>query len=171
MHLVVFRHATGTPQLANPAASSISRTNAGARFAEILTQAGISSSNGSSSLPGVLHCFTGNSEELQQVLGLGLCVGITGWVADDRPERGGAELAALLPHIPADRLMIETDAPYLVPRSIQPSKARPNRNEPALLPHVLTAVAAAMGQNEEEVAKRTTAVAKAFFRLPDSIAS
>jgi TatD DNase family protein len=67
--------------------------------------------------------------------------------------------------------MIETDAPYLVPRSIQPSKARPNRNEPALLPHVLTAVAAAMGQSEEEVAKRTTAVAKAFFRLPDSIAS
>jgi TatD DNase family protein len=145
-------------------------TCAGARFGEILSQAGIgSNSSGSSIIPGVLHCFTGNGEELQQVLGLGLCVGITGWVADDRPERGGAELAALLPQIPADRLMIETDAPYLAPRSIQPSKARPNRNEPALLPHVLTAVAVALGQSEEEVAKRTTAVAKAFFGLPDSI--
>uniref|UniRef100_A0A383W6X6 TatD related DNase n=1 Tax=Tetradesmus obliquus TaxID=3088 RepID=A0A383W6X6_TETOB len=146
--------------------------DAGACFAEILSQAGIGSrSSSSSSTPGVLHCFTGNGEELQQVLGLGLCVGITGWVADDRPERGGAELAALLSKIPADRLMIETDAPYLVPRSIQPSKARPNRNEPALLPHVLTAVAAALGQGEEEVAVRTTAVAKAFFRMPDSIGS
>lgn len=58
-------------------------------------------------------------------------------ICDERPERGGAELASLLPSIPKDRLMIETDAPYLVPRTIKPNKARPGRNEPALLPHVL----------------------------------
>ena len=48
-------------------------------------------------------------------------------VCDDRPERGGAELASLLHLIPADRLMLETDAPYLVPRTIKPAKQRPRR--------------------------------------------
>lgn len=71
------------------------------------------------SVPGVLHCFTGNEDELKQALDLGLFIGITGWVCDDRPERGGAELAALLPLIPDDRLLIETDAPYLTPRCIK----------------------------------------------------
>ncbi len=69
--------------------------------------------------PAVVHCFTGGREELQRLLDLGIYIGITGWIADDRPERGGAELAALLPLVPRDRLMIETDAPYLVPRSIK----------------------------------------------------
>lgn len=142
--------------------------DAGARFAEILTSAGLGSSS-SNSIPGVLHCFTGSREELQQCLDLGLCIGITGWVCDDRPERGGAELAALLPTIPADRLMIETDAPYLAPRTIMPAKARPNRNEPALLPHVLATVAAALGQTEEEVAQRTTEVATKFFKIPNPL--
>eukprot|EP00967_Tisochrysis_lutea_P052111 scaffold64527_cov19-Tisochrysis_lutea.AAC.1 len=58
-------------------------------------------------------------------------------ICDDRPERGGAELASLLSSIPHDKLMLETDAPYLVPRTIKPNKARPSRNEPALLSHVL----------------------------------
>jgi len=58
-------------------------------------------------------------------------------ICDDRPERGGAELASLLSSIPHDKLMIETDAPYLVPRTIKPNKARPSRNEPALLSYVL----------------------------------
>lgn len=139
--------------------------DAGAKFAEVLGAAGF----GGSGVPGMLHCFTGNGEELRQCLDLGLHIGITGWVNDDRPERGGAELAALLPSIPSDRLMIETDAPYLVPRSIQPSKARPNRNEPALLPHVLKAVAAARGESEEQVAQQTTAVACKFFGLPADV--
>lgn len=139
--------------------------DAGAKFAEILGAAGF----GSSGVPGMLHCFTGNAQELQQCLELGLHIGITGWVNDDRPERGGAELAALLPTIPADRLMIETDAPYLVPRTIQPSKARPGRNEPALLSHVLKAVAAARGETEEQVAQQTAQVACKFFGLPASI--
>lgn len=65
--------------------------------------------------------------------------------------------------------MIETDCPYLTPRSITPSKARPQRNEPALLPHVLRAVAAARGEAEEHTAAVTTANAAAFFRLPLSL--
>ena len=64
--------------------------------------------------------------------------------------------------------MIETDAPYLTPRSIAPSKARPQRNEPALLPHVLAAVAAARGEAPEQTAVQTTANARAFFGLGGS---
>ncbi|KAK9806491.1 hypothetical protein WJX73_002750 [Symbiochloris irregularis] len=115
--------------------------------------------------PGVVHCFTGNKAELQTFLDMGLCIGITGWVCDDRPDRGGAELAALLPMIPTERLMIETDAPYLVPRTIKPSKARPRRNEPALLPHVLQQVATSLGKSMEQVAQETTSVAERVFGL------
>ena len=161
------------------------------------------------SAPAVVHCFTGSARELTQFVGMGLHVGITGWVrpvcctlcsvravhrggaciarwlcrhpcwqavalhlsvcsaqtirvcavliqkalrhgyllelpcpvaeqmdrlrnlgaqvCDDRPERGGAELASLLHLIPADKLMLETDAPYLVPRTIKPAKQRPRR--------------------------------------------
>lgn len=96
---------------------------------------------------------------------MGLYIGITGWICDDRPERGGAELASLIPRIPPDRLVIETDAPYLVPRSIKPSRLRPRRNEPALLPHVLAAVAKATGRPAEQVARETTAAACKLFGL------
>jgi Tat protein secretion system quality control protein TatD with DNase activity len=66
----------------------------------------------------VLHCFTGGREELELALQAGLYIGITGWVCDERPERGGDALAALLSLIPGDKLLIETDCPYLTPRSI-----------------------------------------------------
>jgi TatD DNase family protein len=116
-------------------------------------------------VPGVLHCFTGNAQELRECLDLGLHIGITGWVCDERAGRGGAELASLLPTIPRDRLMVETDSPYLTPRTIQPSKARPHRNEPALLPYVLDAVSGALQEDRAEVARRTSAVAARFFGL------
>lgn len=61
--------------------------DAGDKFAEVLGRHSLAG------LPAVLHCFTGNGAELSQCLKLGLCIGITGWVCDDRPERGGAELA------------------------------------------------------------------------------
>ncbi|KAG2499368.1 hypothetical protein HYH03_002943 [Edaphochlamys debaryana] len=133
--------------------------DAGERFAEILSR------HMPLPAPAVVHCFTGSRAELDLFLGLGLYIGITGWICDDRPERGGADLAALLPYIPRDRLMIETDAPYLVPRSIKPSKARPGRNEPALLPHVLQAAADALGTTPEELGASTTAVACKVFGL------
>lgn len=115
--------------------------------------------------PIVVHCFTGSRQDLQPLLDLDAYIGITGWICDDRPERGGADLASLLPLIPPERLMIETDAPYLTPRSIKPSRVRPGRNEPALLPHVLTAAAAALGKTPEQVAEQTSNVARAVFGI------
>ncbi|HZM36774.1 MAG TPA: TatD family hydrolase [Burkholderiales bacterium] len=112
----------------------------------------------------VAHCFTGGKEELHAYLDLGLYIGITGWICD---ERRGKPLLALLRDIPADRLLLETDAPYLTPRDMRPQpKAR--RNEPAFLPHVLNAVARALGRAPEEVAAETTRNARHFFRLDES---
>jgi len=113
------------------------------------------------SVPAVLHCFTGTGEELKAYLDLGLYIGITGWICD---ERRGTHLRALVRDIPADRLMLETDAPYLLPRSLA-QKPKHGRNEPAFLPHVLQTVAACLGRPPTEVAQTTTRTAKRFFRL------
>jgi TatD DNase family protein len=109
----------------------------------------------------VVHCFTGNGEELTTYLDMGLYVGITGWICD---ERRGLHLRDLLKQVPLDRLMIETDAPFLTPRNMQP-KPKDGRNEPAFLPHVLRAVAGSIGKSAEEVAEATTKTARNFFRL------
>ncbi len=112
--------------------------------------------------PAVAHCFTGTREELRAYLDLGLYIGITGWICD---ERRGAHLLELVRDIPADRLMLETDSPYLTPRDLRPQpKAR--RNEPSHLPHILRAVARALGKLPGQVAEETTRNAKAFFGLP-----
>jgi TatD DNase family protein len=114
------------------------------------------------SLPGaVIHCFTGTRAALETYLSLDLHVGVTGWICD---ERRGRELVALAPQIPAGRLMIETDAPYLLPRNM-PSPPRDRRNEPAFLPHVLNAVAAARREDPAVTDAATTATARAFFGL------
>jgi len=110
----------------------------------------------------VAHCFTGEKAELHAYLDLGLYIGITGWICD---ERRGAHLLQLVKDIPADRLMLETDSPYLTPRTMRPQpKAR--RNEPAFLPHVLKTVAQAVGKPPERLAEETTRNARTFFGLP-----
>jgi TatD DNase family protein len=110
----------------------------------------------------VAHCFTGEKAELHAYLDLGLYIGITGWICD---ERRGAHLLELVKEIPADRLMLETDSPYLTPRDMRPQpKAR--RNEPAFLPHVLRTVARALGKPAEQLAGETTRNARSFFGLP-----
>jgi TatD DNase family protein len=112
--------------------------------------------------PAVAHCFTGEKAELHAYLDLGLYIGITGWICD---ERRGRHLLELVKEIPADRLMLETDSPYLTPRDLHPQpKAR--RNEPAHLPHILRTVARALGKPAERVAEETTRNAKNFFGLP-----
>ena len=124
------------------------------RFCEILAAA-------RKKVPAVLHCFTGTREDLKAYLEMGLHLGITGWICD---ERRGTHLRELVRDIPSDRLMIETDAPFLLPRTI-PTKPKDGRNEPAFLPYVLRTVAECLGKPVEEVAEATTQTAKAFFRL------
>lgn len=110
---------------------------------------------------GVVHCFTGNRQELHACLDLDMHIGITGWICD---ERRGKELQQIVKDIPLDRLMLETDAPYLLPHSIKP-RPKSNRNEPKFLPYVCEAVAARLGRSAEEVAEATTETATQLFAL------
>lgn len=109
----------------------------------------------------VVHCFTGTLAELKAYLEMGYHIGITGWICD---ERRGKHLRELVRIIPLDRLMIETDAPFLTPRDLN-VKPSDGRNEPAILPHILQAVAHCIGKPADEVAKATTQTAKEFFRI------
>ena len=113
------------------------------------------------SVCGVVHCFTGNRDHLKQYLDLGLYVGITGWVCD---ERRGDELRASLKYIPQDRLLIETDAPYLRPRTYKGS-LKVKGNEPCLLPHIAEHIAELIGENTAAIAARSMANARRLFGL------
>ena len=110
----------------------------------------------------VVHCFTGSGEELAAYLERDLYVGITGWVCD---ERRGAGVKSLVPRIPLDRLMLETDGPYLLPRNIQPKPSH-RRNEPMYLRHVFESVCEVRTEGADEIAMATTANALFFFSLP-----
>jgi TatD DNase family protein len=110
----------------------------------------------------VVHCFTGTADELSIYLDAGYSIGITGWVCD---ERRGGELARLVADIPADALMLETDAPFLLPRSISP-RPKSRRNEPANLRWVVERVAALRGEEPGIVARQTQANAERFFCFP-----
>jgi TatD DNase family protein len=110
----------------------------------------------------VAHCFTGDAAALEAYLDLGLYIGITGWIADERRGRG---LYGIVGRIPDDRLLIETDSPYLLPRTLAPRPSS-RRNEPAFLPEVLRVTAAARKQDAAHLARLTTANARRFFGLP-----
>ena len=113
---------------------------------------------------GVAHCFTGTAPQLECYLELGLAIGITGWICD---ERRGKHLLALVPRIPADRLLLETDGPYLLPRDLHP-KPSSRRNEPVYLAHIAAVVARARGEAVESLARSSTALARRLFRLPQA---
>ena len=108
---------------------------------------------------GVIHCFTGDKKTLFRYLDMDLHIGITGWICD---ERRGQELQKIIKNIPLDRLMLETDAPYLTPRNM-PAKPKNGRNEPAFLAHVLSGIAAVRAEHIDEIATTTTATAIKFF--------
>lgn len=109
----------------------------------------------------VAHCFTGTEEELEGLLELDCHIGMTGWICD---ERRGHHLRDFIHKIPSDRLMIETDAPYLLPRDLHP---RPDdrRNVPSYLPHIATIIADILYKSVGQLAEETTATARRFFRI------
>ncbi|WP_394229239.1 TatD family hydrolase [Shewanella colwelliana] len=109
----------------------------------------------------LLHCFTGNRNSLARYIDLDLHLGITGWVCD---ERRGIELAELVPLIPDNRIMIETDSPYLLPRSMRP-KPKSSKNEPQYLPYISEYVANLRGQCPNEFAKQAYTNSAEFFKL------
>ncbi len=120
-----------------------------------------------------VHCFTDTHEAMESYIALDCHIGITGWVCD---ARRGSSLRALVPHIPIERLMIETDAPYLlpsnVPRSQRPSSLHSDkpgidgrRNEPAYLPWVAEALGTLRGETGDAIARKTADNARRFFRL------
>ena len=114
---------------------------------------------------GVVHCFTDTVRALHDYLELDMYIGITGWICD---ERRGQELQRAVCKIPEDRLLIETDSPYLLPRSLHP-KPKSRRNEPAHLIEVAKSVAQYSGRELADVVKSSTENAIRLFRLPASL--
>jgi TatD DNase family protein len=112
----------------------------------------------------VVHCFTGEKNELFDYLDRDFYIGITGWICD---ERRGTHLRELVKHIPADRLMLETDAPYLLPRTVKPAPSH-RRNEPMYLAHICAEVARDRGEDVEVTAANATAASRRFFDLPEA---
>jgi TatD DNase family protein len=109
----------------------------------------------------VVHCFTDSREALVDYLDLDCYIGVTGWICD---ERRGVELRRLVRLIPADRLLLETDAPYLLPRNLEPKPAS-RINEPAYLPHILAEVALCQNRPAEELAHDCLQNSRTFFGL------
>lgn len=110
---------------------------------------------------GVIHCFTGNQQALFRYLDLDLHIGVTGWICD---ERRGQPLQQIVSNIPLNRLMLETDAPYLLPRTMAP-KPKSRRNEPAFLPWVLDEIGKHRTEAPEQIAIATSETARRFFRI------
>jgi TatD DNase family protein len=108
---------------------------------------------------GVVHCFTGTEDELNDYLDLDLHIGLTGWICD---ERRGFHMHKFIPKIPLNRLMIETDAPYLTPRNMKP---RPSRNEPAFLTYIVEQLADIYQRSSAEIANETESTTKEFYNL------
>lgn len=111
--------------------------------------------------PVVIHCFTGNLDQAQAYLERGFYLGITGWLCDDRR---GQDLQAAVKGIPVERLMIETDAPFLTPRDLKPAP-KGGRNEPMLLPHILNKLATLKGVSSQTLTPLLLNTTRQFFCL------
>ena len=109
----------------------------------------------------MVHCFTGSVAEVEACLALGLYVGVTGWICD---ERRGSHLHEVVRAVPAERLLVETDGPYLLPRDL-PERPRDRRNEPAFLAEICRVVAAARGESPAVLAAATSRTSARFFGL------
>lgn len=114
---------------------------------------------------GVAHCFTGDKLQMQAYLDLGLYIGITGWLCD---ERRHDQLVQALGYLPLDRLLIETDAPYLLPRTLQ-QKPKNRRNEPMYLPEIARYIAQVTGESAEHIRKISWQNSRRVFNLPQDL--
>ncbi|KAF4324494.1 hypothetical protein BBO99_00000180 [Phytophthora kernoviae] len=115
--------------------------------------------------PAVVHCFTGKEDELKTYVARDWYVGITGFIC----KKHGAELREMVRHVPLDRLVLETDAPYMgfpkCRRAELNDVKKQYPNVPSAMPQVAQAVATALGQSPQEIARLTRANARRFLRL------
>lgn len=110
----------------------------------------------------VAHCFTGGNGEVEDYLQQDMYIGVTGWVCD---ERRGKSLQQAVKKIPLNRIMLETDAPYLLPRDLTEKPVKKNRNEPCYLPHIAHRVAHYMDVNEIQLMTAAYNNTVSFFNL------
>lgn len=109
----------------------------------------------------VVHCFTGTLKEAQNYIDLGCYIGVTGWICD---VKRGKSLQEAVSVIPSDKLMIETDAPFLIPKNFD-KKPKKNRNEPKYLPHILKTIAYYKDEDCETLKKEVTKTTEKFFNI------
>ncbi len=107
----------------------------------------------------VVHCFTGNKKELTDYLDMGGYIGITGWICDYRRNQ---DLSEAIRYIPLDKLMVETDCPYLLPKNLSP-KPKKNLNYPYHLPHIVKEIANIRNESEELIAEYAYENTMKFF--------
>ena len=118
-------------------------------------------------LGGVIHCFYGSWEIAEQYLKLGYHIGIGGSLL--QPEERAKDLLEAIPHIPLDRILVETDAPFILPYCkdvIQPKLLRRARNTSLILPAVIEKIACLKGIVVDEVQQVTVANTIQLFKLP-----
>jgi TatD DNase family protein len=114
---------------------------------------------------GVAHCFTGDLRQMRAYLELGLYIGITGWLCD---ERRHDQLVEALNYLPMDRLLIETDAPYLLPRTLQ-QKPKSRRNEPMYLAEIAQCIARLTGESVDKIQQISMQNSYRVFNLPQDL--
>ena len=110
----------------------------------------------------VAHCFTGTVDQALEYTAMGMSIGITGWICD---ERRGGELRRAIKEIPHDRIMLETDAPYLLPRDLQQDPVQKHRNEPCFLPHICDVTAKYMHVESRQLAHSVLENTRRFFSI------
>jgi len=107
----------------------------------------------------VVHCFTGSQKQLDDYLALGAYIGLTGWICDEKRNK---DLRASIKNIPLDRLMLETDSPYLLPKNL-PNKPTKNINEPKYLPHIANEISQLMKISMQDLQNATSKNTEFFF--------
>lgn len=110
---------------------------------------------------GVVHCFTGNLAQMKAYLELDLFIGVTGWLCD---QKRGSALREAVTELPLSHVLVETDAPYLMPKTL---KSKSRQNEPANLPHIAAQLAQLMNVEMDLLQAHCLANSQRLFLLPE----